>query len=145
NFQPAADSLKAALRWQRDVDIAYTLALADPELKKTTPAGIIFDEMLASSKPSASLQALIGIAYRETGYLDQAVSHLNKALALDPKDSRARASLGLTYFLQGPQSYGLAQEQFVANLAITPADYSSHYYLGMIAANQHSLPEAIKR
>jgi tetratricopeptide (TPR) repeat protein len=144
NFQAAADSLQAALQLQPDFDIGYTLALADLELKKTTPAGIIFDEMLASSKPSASLQALIGIAYRETGYLDQAVSHLNKALALDPKDSRARASLGLTYFLQGPQSYGRAREQFVAALAITAADYTSLYHLGMIAANQHNLPEAIK-
>jgi len=144
NFQAAADSLQAALQLQPDFDIGYTLALAELELKRTTQASIIFDEMLASSKPSASLQALIGIAYRETGYLDQAVSHLSKSIALDPKDSKFHFALGLAYFRQGPQSYAQAQEQFQEGLAITPGDYTGLYYLGIIAASQKNLAEAIK-
>src|SRR5258707_10168924 len=43
------------------------------------------------------------LAYRETGYLDQAAIHFAKAMELEPKKSRVRSSLGLTYFLQGPQ------------------------------------------
>ncbi len=142
NFQAAADSLQAALQLQPDFDIGYTLALADLELKRTTAASIIFDEMLASSKPGASLQALIGIAYRETGYLDQAVSHLSKSIALDPKESKTRFALGLAYFLQGPHSYAQAREQLQAGLALTPGDYTALYYLGVMAASQKNLAEA---
>jgi tetratricopeptide (TPR) repeat protein len=144
NYQAAADSLQSALQLENSFDIGYTLALADLELKKPTPAGIIFDDMLAASKPSASLQALIGIAYRETGYLDEAISHLNKAIALDPNDPRPHAALGETYFLQGAQGYARAREQFLSELKISPEDYTSLYYLGMIAAKEKNVPEALK-
>ncbi len=145
DYQAAADSLQAALQLEPDFDIGYTLALADLELKKPAPAGIIFDEMLASSKPTAGLQALIGIAYRETGYLEQAISHLNKSIALDPKNPRAHTALGLAYFLSGKDGYIRAREEFLAAIAITPGDYTDGYYLGMIAADQKNFAEATKR
>ncbi len=144
NFQAAADSLQAALQLQPDFDIGYTLALADLELKKPTEAGVIFDEMLNSSKPSATLEALIGIAYRETGYLDQGISHLKRAITLDPKSSRSHFALGIAYFNKGPESYAAAQQEFQAGLAITPGDYTGCYYSGMIAASQKNFAEATK-
>ncbi|GAC1438971.1 MAG: hypothetical protein NVS1B11_35970 [Terriglobales bacterium] len=142
NFQSAADTLQSALQLQPDFDIGYTLAVADLELKKPTPAGVIFDEMLSASKPSASLQALIGIAYRETGYLEQAIIHLNKSIALDGKNPRTYTALGLAYFLRGPDSYAQAQEQFLAGLALAPHDYTDCYYLGMMGARQKKFAES---
>src|SRR5712664_490633 len=144
DFSAAAKHLESALRLQPDFDTGYLLALADLELKNPVPAGVIFDEMQASSPPSASMQVLIGLAYRETGYLDQAALHFAKAIQLEPRKSRVRSSLGLTYFLQGPQSYAKAREQFMAELSITPDDYNSHYYLGMIAAKEGNADEAEK-
>ena len=135
-FQSAAERLESAVGQQSDFDTAYLLALADLELKKPAPASVIFDEMLATAKPNASTHVLIGLAYRETGYYEQAASHFSKAIELDPKKPRLRSSLGLTYFLQGPQNYAKSREQFMAELSLTPDEYSSLYYLGMIAAQE---------
>ncbi|PYX93160.1 MAG: hypothetical protein DMG67_04940 [Acidobacteria bacterium] len=144
DFQKAADDLQAALKLEPDFDVAYSLALADLKLKKIVEANVLFDEMLASIKPSAELHALIGVAYRETGYLDQAVTHFAKAVSLDAKHPHAHASLALTYLLQGPQKYTEAGEQFEAELAIDPDDYASNYFLGIIRLREHKLAEAEK-
>jgi len=144
DFAAAANRLESALRMQPDFDTGYLLALADLELKNPVPAGVIFDEMQASSVPSASLHVLIGLAYRETGYLDQAANHFAKALELEPQKARLRSSLGLTYYLQGPQNYAKAREQFLAELSKTPDDYDSEYYLGMIAEKEQKPSESEK-
>jgi tetratricopeptide (TPR) repeat protein len=144
DFASAAARLESALRLQPDFDTGYLLALADLKLKNPVPAGVIFDEMQASSVPSASLHVLIGLAYREAGYLDQAAIHFAKAMELEPKKSRVRSSLGLTYFLQGPQSYAKAREQLTAELSITPDDYTSRYCLGLIAAKEGKPEESEK-
>jgi len=144
DFAAAATRLESALRMQPDFDTGFLLALADLELKNPVPAGVIFDEMQASSVPSASLHILIGLAYRETGYLDQAANHFAKALELEPQKARLRSSLGLTYYLQGPQNYAKAREQFLAELSKTPDDYDSEYYLGMIAEKEQKPSESEK-
>ena len=144
DFSSAAARLESALRLQPDFDTGYLLALADLELKNPVPAGVIFDEMQASSLPSASMHVLIGLAYRETGYLDQAAIHFAKAIELEPRKARVRSSLGLTYFLQGPQSYAKAREELMAELSITPDDDTSRYYLGLIAAKEGKPEESEK-
>jgi len=143
-YQTAAERLESAIGLQPDFDTGYLLALANLELKKTAPASVIFDEMLASAKPNASTHALIGLAYRETGYFEQAVAHFSKAIALEPQKPRLRSALGLTYFLQDPSGYAKAREQLLAELAITPDDFSSLYYLGMIAASEKKTSDARK-
>ena len=143
-YQTAAERLESAMGLQPDFDTGYLLALANLELKKTAPASVIFDEMLASAKPNASTHALIGLAYRETGYFEQAAAHFSKAIELEPQKPRLRSALGLTYFLQGPPGYAKAREQLLAELAIAPDDFSSLYYLGMIAASEKKTSEAEK-
>src|SRR6266581_3842876 len=59
-------------------------------------------------------------------------------------EMQASSSLGLTYFLQGPQSYAKAREQFLAELSMTPDDDTSPYYLGMIAAKEQKSSESEK-
>ncbi|HXJ07001.1 MAG TPA: tetratricopeptide repeat protein [Candidatus Acidoferrum sp.] len=143
-YQLAVERLESAVGLQPDFDTGYLLALANLELKKPAAASVIFDEMLASYKPNASTHVLIGLAYRETGYYEQAASHFSKALQLEPKKPRLRSSLGLTYYLQGPLNYAKAREEFLAELSITPNDYTSLYYLGMIAAGEQKSSEAEK-
>src|SRR5713101_1221767 len=143
-YQTAAERLESAIGFQPDFDTGYLLALANLELKKTAPASVIFDEMLASAKPNASTHALIGLAYRETGYFEQAAAHFSKAIELEPQKPRLRSALGLTYFLQGPLNYAKAREQLLAELAITPDDFSSLYYLGIIAASEKETSDAGK-
>ena len=79
NYQAAADELHAALGLTTDFDIAYNLALADLELKKTSLATVLFDEMKNSLPEGAQLHVLIGRAFW------QPAIH-----SWRPKNSRAR-------------------------------------------------------
>jgi tetratricopeptide (TPR) repeat protein len=144
DFDKAAEQLEAALRLQPSFEIAYTLALADLAQKKPVPAGVLFDEMLASSKPDASIRVLIGIAYRETGYFDQAANHFAKAIEIDPKKHNVHSALGLTRYLQGAEKDEEARKLFLAELSQSPGDYASCYYLGMIAARRNETNGAIE-
>jgi len=85
NYQAAADELHAALALTTDFDIAYSLALADLELKKTSLATVLFDEMKNSLPETAQLHVLIGRAFLATSYPQLATRELDRAAALDPK------------------------------------------------------------
>ena len=143
DYARAAERLEAALQLQPGFEVAYTLALADLAQKKPVPAGMLFDEMLASSKPDASMRVLIGIAYRETGYFDQAATHFAKAADIDPRKRNVHSALGITRYLQGPQHYDEARKQFMAELGLNQGDYASCYYLGLIAARSHQVATAM--
>ncbi len=144
DFARAAERLEVALQLEPGFEVAYTLALADLAQKKPVAAGILFDEMLASSKPDASMRVLIGIAYRETGYFDQAATHFAKAADIDPKKQNIHSALGIARYLQGPEHDDEARKQFLAELSLNPADYASCYYLGLIAARSHQPTAAIE-
>jgi tetratricopeptide (TPR) repeat protein len=142
NFQSAVDRLQAALAVKSDFDVAYSLALADLQLKKFPQAMVLFDEMKGSMKPSPELHVLIGRAYRMSGYPEQAVGEFKKAIALDPNYPHAHSLLGLAYLQQGEKAYVEARQQFESELAIDPQDYVSRYYLGVVQFNQHDLAAA---
>jgi tetratricopeptide (TPR) repeat protein len=142
DYAKAAERFETALQLQPNFDIGYMLALTDLELKKTVPANVIFDEMLATSKPDASIWVLIGIAYRETGYLDRAAVHFAKAIQLDPRKHNVHAALGVTRFLQGPEHDKEARQFFESELTLDAKDYTSLYFLGLIEARHHNAREA---
>ncbi|ABF39915.1 Tetratricopeptide repeat protein [Candidatus Koribacter versatilis Ellin345] len=133
DFEGASTELQAALSITPDFDVAYSLALAYLQLKKLPQVTPLVDEMKASMAKSPELYMLLGQAYRQTGYYDQAVSEFKTALALDAARPRLHNLLGTTYVaLGGKQNYELARAEFQQELAKNPKDYSSHYYLGLI-------------
>ena len=142
NFQAAADHLQAALGIQADFDVAYSLALANLELKKLPQATVLFDEMKASMKSSPELHMLIGRAYRQSGYAEQAAGEFEKAISLNPKAPHAHSLLGQTYLMDPLKRYGDAKNQFEAELALDPKDSLSRYYLGVAEFQLHELREA---
>jgi tetratricopeptide (TPR) repeat protein len=143
NFQAAADELQAALAITPDIDVAYSLALAYLQLKKLPQATVLFDEMRASLPDSPELHALLGQAYRQTGFSDLAVEEFKKALKLNSAYPHAHAYLGMTYFTKGgKQNFELAREQFRLELVNAPKDYSSLYYLGLIELDAGQLMPA---
>src|ERR1700730_3387709 len=132
NFESAANELQAALTITSDFDVAYSLALADLQLKKLPQATVLFDEMRASLADTPELHTLLGQAYRQTGYSELAVEQFLSALKLDPGSPHVHAYLGISYFtLGGKENFVLAREQFRLELAKAPQDYSSLYYLGL--------------
>src|SRR5713101_5382266 len=99
NYQAAADELHAALGLTTDFDIAYNLALADLELKKTSLAIVLFDEMKNSLPESAQLHVLIGRAFLATAYPQLATREFERATALDTKYPDVHFYLGLASVL----------------------------------------------
>src|SRR5258706_1797627 len=145
NFESAANELQAALTITPDFDVAYSLALADLQLKKLPQATVLFDEMRASLPDTPELHTLLGQAYRQTGYTDLAVEQFKNALKLDSAFPHAHSYLGTTYFtMGGKENFDLAREQFRLELAKAPRDYSSLYHLGLIELNEHQLEQAEK-
>lgn len=145
NFQRATAELETALKLSPDdYDVAYTLGLAYLKEHKIQPARDIYDRMVQRLGNRAQLRVLIGRAYRETGFLTEAIEEFQKALTLDPKFPRVHYYLGLTYLLKGgAEKLGDAQEQFKIELASHPDEFFAHYYLGIAATVERRWPDAV--
>jgi tetratricopeptide (TPR) repeat protein len=140
NYEAAADELHTALGLTTDFDIAYSLALADLELKKTSLATVLFDEMKNSLPESAQLHVLIGRAFRATGYQQLATREFERAAALDPKYPDVHYYLGLASVLsaQAPDVsrsesellFAKAETSLQEAIKRQPEDSRVFFYLG---------------
>src|SRR5206468_4034725 len=100
--------------------------------QKLPAAREIYDGMAARLGNQPQLRVLIGRAYRETGFLTEAIEEFKQALALDPHFPRVHYYLGLTYLLKGGvEQLGKAREEFQIELAAHPNEFLAHYYLGI--------------
>ncbi|MFN2597271.1 MAG: tetratricopeptide repeat protein [Pyrinomonadaceae bacterium] len=133
-FAQAVAQLEAARRLApQDYDVAYTLGLAHLKQKELAPAAQIYAAMLAQLGDRPQLHIVFGRAYRETGFLPEAVEEFKRAVALDPHFPRAHYYLGLTYLLKdGAARLDDAAEEFKVELASNPAEFFANYYLGII-------------
>src|SRR4051812_45077110 len=118
-FARAASVLEAALKLSpNDYDVAYTLGLAFLKQKQFAPAQQIYDRMLAQLGDHPQLHVIFGRAYRETGFLQEAIAEFKKTVALDPHFPRAHYYLGLTYLLKdGAARLKDAADEFKIELA----------------------------
>jgi tetratricopeptide (TPR) repeat protein len=146
NYEAAADELHTALGLATDFDIAYSLALADLELKKTSLATVLFDEMKNSLPEGAQLHVLIGRAFLTTGYPQLATKEFEHATALDPKYPYAHFYLGLASLLsaqapdvpRGESQLELSKAETSLQEAIKsqPEDSRAFFYLGQCYASE---------
>src|ERR1700750_2178056 len=118
-FSQAVAQLEAALRLApKDYDIAYTLGLAHLKQKELSPAREIYTGMLAQLGDRPQLHIIFGRAYRETGFLQEAIAEFKKTVTLDPHFPRAHYYLGLTYLLKdGSARLKDAADEFKIELA----------------------------
>jgi tetratricopeptide (TPR) repeat protein len=148
NYQAAADELQAALALATDFDVAYSLALADLELKKTSLATVLFDEMKNSLPESAQLHILIGRAFLATGYPQLATKEFERATTLDSKYPQLHFYLGLAslFSAQAPDvaygenqlDLGKAEASLQEAMKLQPQDPRPFFYLGRCyALEQH--------
>ena len=134
-FEKAATDLQRALQLApRDYDVAYTLALAYLKQGKTARTVEIFDRMVADLGNRPQLRILIGRAYRQTGFLPEAIDEFKKAIALDPRFPRVHYYLGLTYLLKdGAARLNDAEAEFKLEVAAHPEEFFGNYYLGLVS------------
>src|SRR5262245_32566558 len=144
-FAKAAAELETAVKIApRDYDAAYTLGLAYLKQGRLAPAKQIYDRILRQLGDRSQLRIAVGRAYRQTVFLAEAIEEFKKAIALDPKSSRAHYYLGLTYLLKdGTSRFNDAAEEFKTVLDLNPDDYFANYYLGIIHLKERRLEPAI--
>src|SRR5918912_732086 len=144
-FTKAAAELEAALKLSpNDYDVTYTLGLAFLKQKQFAPAKQIYDRMLAQLGSRPQLHIIFGRAYRETGFLQEAIEEFKKAVALDPHFPRAHYYLGLTYLLKdGASRLKDAADEFKIELAANPDEFFANYYLGVIYVIERNWEAAI--
>ncbi|HEY0080756.1 MAG TPA: tetratricopeptide repeat protein [Pyrinomonadaceae bacterium] len=133
-FEKAVAELESALKLApKDYDAAYTLGLAHLKRREFQSAKQIYDRMIEQLGDRPQLRVLIGRAYRETGFLAEAIEEFKKAARLDPKFPRVHYYLGLTYLLKdGAARLPDAAEEFRIELAANPEEFFANYYLGIV-------------
>jgi len=143
NFAAAADDLHTAMGLQGDFDTAYSLGLAYLSLHKMAETKLLFDEILNDMGSTPQLHVLLGRAYRETGYLDEAIREFKKAIEMDPRYPRVHYYLALAYLAQGEKErIPTARALFEQELAIEPHEFFSTYFLGVVYLEDRNFPAA---
>jgi tetratricopeptide (TPR) repeat protein len=133
-FEKAENELETALGLTpKDHDVTFTLGLAYLKQRRFAEAKQIYDRMIVQLGNRPEVRVLIGRAYRETGFLPEAIDELRAAIALDPRFPRVHYYLGLAYLLKdGMTRIGDAVDEFKRELAVYPDQYFANYYLGVI-------------
>jgi tetratricopeptide (TPR) repeat protein len=143
NFAAAEEDLRAAMGLQGDFDTAYSLGLAYLSLRKLAETKLLFDEILNDMGSTPQIHVLLGRAYRETGYLEEAIREFKKAIEVDPRYPRVHYYLALTYLAQGERErIPTARALFEQELAIEPHEFFSTYFLGVVYLEDRNFPAA---
>jgi tetratricopeptide (TPR) repeat protein len=145
NFAAAAEHLHTALGLQGDFDTAYSLSLAYLSQHKLAETKLLFDELLNDMGSTPELHVLLGRAYRETGYLDEAIHEFKKAIELDAHYPRVHYYLALAYLAQGEKErFPTARPLFEQELALNPKEFFSTFFLGVMNLEDRDFPAAEK-
>jgi len=144
-LRKSAEELQAALKLTPDdYDVSYTLGLVYLKQRQFDPAKQIYDRMLARLGDRPELRILFGRAYRETGFLAEAIAEFKRAITLDDHFPRVHYYLGLTYLLKdGVSKLDDAELEFKVELASHPDEFFANYYLGIIYVIQRKWELAI--
>jgi len=145
DFPKSAAELETALRISPgNYDISYTLGLAYLKQHQIAPTQQIFDRMVKQLGDRPQLRIIFGRAYRETGFLAEAIEEFKKAVALDLHFPRAHYYLGLTYLLKdGAARLPDAEQEFKIELASNPDEFFANYYLGIVYLMDREWDQAI--
>jgi tetratricopeptide (TPR) repeat protein len=142
-YAPAADSLQRSIAIRDDLEAAYSLGICFLAVHEKEKAAAVFHRMDEEAADRGALHVLMARAYRDAGYLDDAVRELKTALQLNPKTLHAHYLLGLVYLLQedwAPKPK--IREQFLLELRLNPRDFLSTYLLGAMGSNEKNFAES---
>ena len=141
----AAESLQRSLALRNDLEAAYSLGICFLAVHDKEKAAAVFRKMDEEAANRGAMHVLMARAYRDGGYLDDAVRELKTALRLDSKTAHAHYLLGVVYLLQeewAPKPK--IREQFLAELQLNPRDFLSNYLLGAMESNEKNFVESDK-
>jgi len=145
NYKAALPSLEKAFAETPDFEIARALGLTYLNLKKPEEARLHFERMRVSvGKENADLHLLLAKLYERTNYHQDAERELKQALSIDPK--RLKVNFYLGYLLLqngGTERMADAGAAFERELKLSPNDFYSWFFSGVVASTENQHEKAI--
>ncbi len=146
NYEAALPELEKVMILAPNFDAARALGLTYLYLKQPERARLLFEEVQAAlKKENPELHILFGQAYEQTNYPLEAEREFKRALAINPKQERASFFLGYV-ILQHGGSGRLAEagQAFERELQLTPDDFFSNFFAGVVASAENNHSKAIR-
>jgi tetratricopeptide (TPR) repeat protein len=143
DYGRAAEALAHSLKLQGDPETAYNLANCFLAQHQKDKAQLVFSDIAKNLGDTGNVHLMVGRAYREQNYLDDAEREFRKAIAIDAKEPHAHYFLGLLLLMRNqwiptPEVRDLLH----AELSVNSRDYLANYLLGMFASNEKRYEES---
>jgi tetratricopeptide (TPR) repeat protein len=127
-----------------DSETAVTLAFTYLRQKQLAKAQKIFAALLQQHGESPQIHIMFGAAYRETEYVNEAVTEFKRAVALNAGYPRLHYYMALAYLSQeGSHAIPQALAELADEIRRHPNEYSAYYLAGLIYVQQRELEKAV--
>lgn len=143
DYKRAEESLAHSLKLSGDAETAYNLGICFLLDKRKDKAQLVFQDIIKNVGDTGQVHLLIGRAYRDENYNQDAEREFRRAIAVDPKTPHAHYYLGLLLLMRNewfptPES----RQLITAELQRDPDDPTSNYLAGMFAMNDKNFVES---
>ena len=145
NYQAALPELEKVIVLAPNFDAARALGITYLHLKQPARAKLLFEEMQSTFKAENSeLHILFGQAYEGANYPLEAEREFKRAYAINPKQARANFFLGYTILQSGgSERLSEAGAAFERELKLTPDDFYSNFFAGVVATSESKHVKAV--
>lgn len=145
DYQSALPELERVFILQPNFDAARALGLTYLHLKQLERAKLLHEEIqTALKKENAELHILFGQDFEQTNYPLEAEREFKRALAIDPKQKRASFFLGYVILQYGgSERLAEAGKAFEYELKLTPDDFYSNFFAGVVASSRNDHKQAL--
>lgn len=146
DYKSALPALEKVFRASPNFEVATALGLTYLNLRQLERAKLLYDEILiAAKKPSADLHIMFAQNYEKTNYPAETEREIKRALAIDSKHPRANFLLGYFILLHaGSERLSEAGTAFEEELKLSPEDFYSNFFVGVVATSENNHEKAIK-
>jgi tetratricopeptide (TPR) repeat protein len=145
DYRAALPELERVFSEAPDFEIARALGLTYLNLKQPERARLHFEKMRVSAgKDNADLHVLLAKFYEATNYQADAERELKRALAIDSKKTKTNFYLGYLLLQNGgSERMTEAGAAFEQELKLTPNDFYSLFFSGVVASSENNHQKAI--
>jgi tetratricopeptide (TPR) repeat protein len=143
NLAGAINALRpAAASNPDDVETMSLLAASLTEAGRAREAVALLEPLVKRDAPDLQILTAYGLSLARLGRIDEALAVLDRARAQDPSNARLLVETGTVRMIANDRAG--ARKDFEAALARNPELARAHSSLGVIAADERNLPQAIE-
>jgi len=145
NYEAALPELEKVMLLAPEFEAARALGLTYLYLKQLERAKLLFEEMQSAVKTdNAELHILFGQAFEQTNYPLEAEREFKRASAINPKQIKANFFLGYVILQYGgSERLAEAGAAFERELKLTPDDFYSNFFAGVVASSENNPAKAV--